>query len=439
MAGEFIVGTLTTRLKMDANEFYRERERADKYIERTIKNLDHERRVLMWGAQGARDYGLQMSGASKERIAELNKLEAQVNSLRKAQESAFGGSTFGGLQGMFGKGSPLGQFLQILAGGGAIAGLGLLARSIESTSEKILKLAKTSELGTWTWDRYLINLANSVPILGAVSRAIENVGSIWGRRTNEEVIKAAEAFAQLRQSMQETYKAADDLAKGREANPAGAAFDAMISRVQAGKRAIIGSPDFEYGNPAAFEELRNLADAKRQLEAARAEAIQQDDEAIGARERWATFQQQEAERAAEILRLEGLRTLELQEQKQYAEEAAKAEEAWADRMNKRNRERLAKQTAATIARDNSPAEFDKALRQYASQMDRGAAVGLVEGSDARSIEAATRVAEHGVNREVDREIQRALLESNQRQAEEMAEIRKALINYIRDPDAGFRI
>ncbi len=104
---------------------------------------------------------------------------------------------FADLKSGFGKGSFLGQSLELMAGSGAIAGLSMAMNKVVDLTEKIKELADGVRAGTVKWDSFADSLIKSIPIMGQVYQATRNLqdaitGAILGDKdTGDQDLAAA--------------------------------------------------------------------------------------------------------------------------------------------------------------------------------------------------------------------------------------------------------
>jgi hypothetical protein len=102
--------------------------------------------------------------------------EVAVSMGRRAQQggSAFG-NVFDELKGRFGKKSFLGEALELAAGTGAVAGLGLAAEQFANVTGKIADLSTEVRTERMTYADAAADLARSIPVLGGVVRGFDNI------------------------------------------------------------------------------------------------------------------------------------------------------------------------------------------------------------------------------------------------------------------------
>lgn len=115
----------------------------------------------------------------------------------------------------FGKGSTFAQIGKLLAGGGAIAGIGLLTRALDQSSDALVKLAYASRQGGDALQATFAEAISGVPIIGAIISTFDNLiesVTLNKLRTKEwvEALKdVKKAMAEAGQSSSE-YAAATD-------------------------------------------------------------------------------------------------------------------------------------------------------------------------------------------------------------------------------------
>lgn len=78
-----------------------------------------------------------------------------------------------GLKEKFGRRSVFGESIELLAGGGVIAGIGMAAHSFEDAAEKVAKLSEEMRKGQLTTGEYIGEFARSLPILGDMTKGFD--------------------------------------------------------------------------------------------------------------------------------------------------------------------------------------------------------------------------------------------------------------------------
>lgn len=73
------------------------------------------------------------------------------------------------LKSAFGRGSDFKEFLELVAGAGAIAGIGLLANAVERMGGAFKQGTKDMVTGAKNWQQAVADMARSVPILGSIA------------------------------------------------------------------------------------------------------------------------------------------------------------------------------------------------------------------------------------------------------------------------------
>ena len=118
----------------------------------------------------------------------------------------------GDLKSMFGKSSTLGLLTKTLMGGGAIAGIGLIAKEFAKTGEEAEKLTTEFRQGKINSDQLAQGLLESVPIIGSL-------------------VKGAEGFSEaLTGAKEQARKAAEELTKAAARGKFGADTEAAADR-----------------------------------------------------------------------------------------------------------------------------------------------------------------------------------------------------------------
>lgn len=84
--------------------------------------------------------------------------------------------------GAFGKSSPLGMLTNMAIGGGALAGLSMAMKGLESITSKALELREAFRSGAMSADDVGIALLKSVPILGSLIGLAENLDVLITKR-----------------------------------------------------------------------------------------------------------------------------------------------------------------------------------------------------------------------------------------------------------------
>lgn len=72
------------------------------------------------------------------------------------------------LKSAFGRGSDFKEFLELVSGAGAIAGIGLIAHSVEKMGSAFKQAAKDMATGAKTWEQSVDSVLRSIPILGSI-------------------------------------------------------------------------------------------------------------------------------------------------------------------------------------------------------------------------------------------------------------------------------
>lgn len=80
-----------------------------------------------------------------------------------------------GLKEKFGRRSVFNESLELLAGGGVVAGIGLAAHQFEEITERIAKFSEAARSGKASGTELVVMLADSVPVLGDVAKGFASI------------------------------------------------------------------------------------------------------------------------------------------------------------------------------------------------------------------------------------------------------------------------
>lgn len=169
--------------------------------------------------------------ASKRMADSFRSTEGEVRALQKAIEntnqsaSKPGEGIIKGLKSQFGEESGFGGMMKILAGGGAIMGIGIAARAIDGMAKGAEKFAVEMAKGEKSTLNMTADLVESIPIVGNLADAFARIGGLIGGWTVEEALANAQ------------YKSADE----------------SIKKIQAGMEAVKGATE------DATKSMRDLA------------------------------------------------------------------------------------------------------------------------------------------------------------------------------------
>lgn len=151
----------------------------------------------------------------KQRKAAQEEITQSVNRTSTAQDEEMG--RIKRIQSMFGRGSTFKEGLEILLGGGAIAGLAMGANAVANLSNKIADLNNLYTMGKISSSDYTAELLKSVPIIGNLADALANLAISW--------LPAQKTFLQSQAAISEMF-AQDDRAKA-----AGKAQDQLLKQI----------------------------------------------------------------------------------------------------------------------------------------------------------------------------------------------------------------
>lgn len=91
-----------------------------------------------------------------------------------------------GLKDAFGRGSTFGGLAKVAAGGGAILGLQLAAQEVEKISGKIVEMNDKMRDGTASAGDMVFELGRSIPIVGELAKAYDNIEELFTHRLAHE-------------------------------------------------------------------------------------------------------------------------------------------------------------------------------------------------------------------------------------------------------------
>ena len=199
--------------------------------------------------------------------------------------------------------------------------------------------------------------------------------------------------------------------------------------MDANKRELIASDNYRFGDPKALAAHKDILLVETAIRDARAVAVKDAQELLDAQEEAITQKNREAQANAEVTE---------EKRKQVQEDRESYE--WAEKSNKKRAEFLEKQAAERHRVEvEGPKQFRAAVNRYRSTIGNEASAPLASGANANSVEAANRASMHGLNKEADTDIQRAILEVAKREAEDTAALKDAILDYMKDPEKGFVI
>lgn len=188
------------------------------------------------------------------------------------------------LKASFGEESGLGRTMKALAGAGALAGLSVLARSLNTVAEKGTELAIALDKGDGSASEMAANLLKSIPIVGQLGEGLDRVRSLLDgsavatariMREAENVNMMGDAFGNIRKALEgsnnQAQKFHERIARTMallNASPAqskflGIEFNRQDEAAGIRERADKQAADLKTANAARVAELRKRMNAIR--------------------------------------------------------------------------------------------------------------------------------------------------------------------------------
>ena len=149
-----------------------------------------------------------------------NEVMGQNNQAMREMKEGWEG-TLANFKEQFGRRSVLGESLELLAGGGVVAGIGMGAKTIADTAEKIGELADKARSGRESFRELAGESLRSLPVFGEVMRAVDGIReAITGEEAAEkrvidimqgEIRAHEEASRVIRARINETKSLGDEV------------------------------------------------------------------------------------------------------------------------------------------------------------------------------------------------------------------------------------
>jgi hypothetical protein len=252
-------------------------------------------------------------------IRAFKKVEKGAGDMKKEVEEALGDAGkngakafLQGVNGEFGKKSMLGQVMKLAMGGGAIAGVSMAAKELESITKKFADLTDAWRKGETTFAEMGGEMIRETPIFGSMVRCVDNLKEAF---TGEEVaaVKAERAMKNHVDQMRALDKQAKEfkgLASGSEKSledmrlgslrestlarapesfrpilETGYSLQDQLAKIQEQTTKAEAAVESLRGNKNALEKVggssADIAEQTRKLEADRASLIQAQQNASG--------------------------------------------------------------------------------------------------------------------------------------------------------------
>lgn len=214
-----VLANLTVRLGMDTAEFTSKVMRAQSQADRFIGDLKRQADTFGMTAREAKRYQLALSGATAEQLAQIRSLDEHITKMeRAADEEARAAQEARSLSSaqrmlgrdieqtankldLFGKRGFIKQTFDLLRGGGAIIGLGILARTLNEASEKFVESQRAGE--DWR-----ISILGSIPIVNNFAQSIMRLRDSFDASDNSAAMAEMDKQIEERRSLYEKVNAA---------------------------------------------------------------------------------------------------------------------------------------------------------------------------------------------------------------------------------------